>query len=240
MLFQKGLRILTVIIFLIFITFVISADSLAEKIKGGGGGGFMFGVDLFDLEELNNKLEENDFEELDNMMPFFGGGGYGLAGGKVVIGGEGGGSFQSIGGENKKASISAGYGFFDLGYVVFSKANLKVFPVFGLGGGGISLKIYEIGKMPNFDEILDEPGREVTLSTGGFMTHASIGMDYLLAMGKDKEGQGGLLVGLRAGYVYSPMKADWKIEDNDVLGGPDVRPNGFYFHIVFGGAGEGY
>ena len=201
----------------------------------------MFGMNLFDLKELNDKLTDKGFEELDNMMPFLGGGGYGLVG-NVVIGGEGGGAFQSVSSTTQKANLGAGYGFFDLGYLVFSKANLKVFPVVGFGGGGVSLKVYETDGAPTFDEILDAPGREVTVSTGGFMAHASIGIDYLLVMGEgeDKEGKGGLLVGLRAGYVYSPMKAEWKMEDMDVLKGPDVRPNGFYFHIVFGGAGESY
>ena len=76
------------------------------------------------------------------------------------------------------------------------------------------------------------------MSTGGILFSGSIGMDYWLTLGGDEEGQGGLLFGLRAGYMFAPMKPDWKMGEIDLVGGPDARLTGPHVHIVFGGGGR--
>jgi len=204
--------------------------------KGGGAGGFIFGANRVDFGGLNDKLKAKGFEELEARSLILGGGGYGISG-RVVLGGEGAGFAQDVSSDTLKASVGGGYGFFDVGYVVYSKGGLRVFPLLGIGGGGISLKIAEKGDVPTFDQVLDDPGREVRLSAGGFLFQLALGVDYFIPVGGDENGKGGLFFGLRAGYVFSPAKADWKMEDRDVLGGPDVRLTGPYVCLMFGGVG---
>jgi len=208
-----------------------------KKVKGGGGGGFMVGVSQFDLNTLNDKLKAKGFEDLGDNQIFFGGGGYGIINGKILLGGEGGGFSKDVASSTQKASLSGGYGFFDIGYVIFSKSGFNLFPLLGIGGGGFSLRIVERAPSPTFDEILDNPKREANISTGSFLFNFALGLDYLLALGEDKEGRGGLLLGIRAGYIFDPTKADWKMTDQDVLKGPDIRFTGPYVHLVLGGMG---
>lgn len=205
----------------------------------GGAGGFMFGADRVDFGGLNDKLKAKGFEELEAGNFLFGGGGYGIVGGKLLLGGEGAGFSQDISSDTLKASVGGGYGFFDLGYVVYSRGGLRIFPFLGIGGGGVNIRIVEKGIVPTFDEVLDDPGRELVLSTGSILFQVALGVDYFISVGEDEKGKGGLLFGLRAGYTFAPSRADWKMRDRDVLGGPDVRLTGPYVCLIFGGGGMG-
>lgn len=225
---------------LVLLAFVAPALAFCDERtkEGGGGGGFAFGMSRFDPGELSTKLEAKGFSALEENSVSFGGGGYGVIG-NVLLGGEGHGSQQDVFTSASEASISTGYGFFNAGYIVFSEKGLRLFPMIGIGGGGINLRIAERGAAPTFDEILDDPGRETNISTGGILFQFALGIDYLLRLGGDEKGGGGLLFGIRAGYIYAPTKASWKMEDMDVLGGPDVRVTGPYVRFMFGGGGFG-
>ncbi|RKY72288.1 MAG: hypothetical protein DRQ24_05355 [Candidatus Latescibacterota bacterium] len=234
-------RTAVTIVVLVALSFIVptSVYSNQEAIKGGGGGGFMLGLNRFDLAELSTKLQAKGFDAVKENNVSFGGGGYGIIGEKVLLGGEGHGCQQDVLSDTLKASVSGGYGFFNVGYVVLSERGFRLFPMLGLGGGGISLRIVKRAVTPTFDEILDSPDREINISTGGILLQFGVGVDYLLKLGKDDEGEGGLLFGIRAGYTYTPTKADWKMEDMDVLGGPDVTVTGPYVHFIIGGGGFG-
>jgi hypothetical protein len=84
---------------------------------------------------------------------------------------------------------------------------------------------------------LDDPKRGSELSTGGFLLNVSIGADHLFILGGDEEGEGGLVLGLRAGYTFTPIKGDWNMYDMDVGEGPDIGITGPYFHLMLGGGG---
>ncbi|PIP13880.1 MAG: hypothetical protein COT45_01025 [bacterium (Candidatus Stahlbacteria) CG08_land_8_20_14_0_20_40_26] len=237
---MKG-KVAVTIVALVVLAFIAPTLAYSNEgaVKGGGGGGFMFGMNRLNLAELSTKLEAKGFEALEKNNISFGGGGYGIIGEKILLGGEGHGSQQAIFSDTLKASVSAGYGFFDVGYVLLSKKSFRLFPIVGLGGGGIDLRILERGVTPTFDEILDNPGREANISTGSILLQFGAGLDYFLKLGEDEKGEGGLLFGIRAGYTYAPTQADWKMGDMDVLGGPDIGVTGPYIHLIFGGAGFG-
>lgn len=87
----------------------------------------------------------------------------------------------------------------------------------GIGGGGFSLRIAERAVTPTFDEVLENPAREINMTAGDFLFNFALGLDYWLTIGED--GKGGLLFGVRVGYSLSPSEVDWKMTDMDVLGG---------------------
>ncbi|MCK4597488.1 hypothetical protein KAU04_05585 [bacterium] len=208
-----------------------------NRLKGGGGGGFMMGLNMFDFDDLDRELGERGYAALPDNTFELGGGGYGLVG-RVLLGGEGFGFSQKASSTDQKVTIEGGYGFFDLGYVVLRTGNFFAYPCIGIGGGSLTMTIYQKGDEPTFDEILDDPAREVRVSTGGFMLNAALGMDYLVALGGDEMGgQGGILVGLRAGYMFTPSKGDWKMEETSVLGGPELGLDGPYVHLMLGFGG---
>jgi len=158
----------------------------------------------------------------------------------VIIGGEGHGL---IGGEatsdSYKTSIGAGYEFFDFGYIVYSAKGLSVYPLLGLWGGGMSLKIVERGTAPSFDDVLDNPKRSAELSTGGFLLNLALGTDYLLKLGGDEKGEGGLVSGICIGYTFAPIKGSWEMDGIEISGGPEIGITGPYIRLMIGGGGSG-
>lgn len=188
----------------------------------GGAGGFMFGLNRFDLADLNTKLKDNAFESLDDNSAFYGGGGYGIRE-KVLLGGEGGSFKQNVRSDSLKVSVSGDYGFFDVGYVILSKGNWRLFPMFGLGGGDIDLKITERSSGKLIKDGNDD----------GMLFQVAVGTDYLLKLGGNEKGGGGLLFGIRVGYTFALEK--WSIEDMDILGDLDVGLTGPYVHLIVGG-----
>jgi hypothetical protein len=96
-----------------------------------------------------------------------------------------------------------------------------------------------ITERPNldFDDIMTDPARESLLGVGGFMLSGGIGVDYLLKLGEDKYGYGGLIFGIRAGYTQSFFTSGWEMGDIDIYGGPDTGISGFYIRFTVGGGG---
>ena len=117
-----------------------------------------------------------------------------------MLGGEGAGFSQDVSSDTLKATLAGGYGFFDVGYLAYSRENFRLFPFFGVGGGALALRIAERGPMPTFSEVLDNPKREVEISAGGMLFQVGLGLDYMLTL-KEKEGgvhiwaQGGIHTG---------------------------------------------
>jgi len=208
--------------------------SLAYGQEKGGAGWFTFGMKVVDFGDLKQELAKRGFGKPEAKNSFLGGGGYGVIRGKVLLGGEGAGFSQDVSSDTLKATLAGGYGFFDVGYLAYSRENFRLFPFFGIGGGALALRIAERGPMPTFSEVLDNPKREVEISAGGMLFQVGLGLDYMLTL---KEKEGGFIFGLRAGYILAPTKADWRMADRDVLGGPDARLTGPYICLTFGGGG---
>jgi hypothetical protein len=211
--------------------------SQGQGIKGGMGY-FMFGGSTIDIEALNSRLEDKGYSKISPSFISLGGGGHGIIG-RWIMGGEGCGLIgREVTSKGYKTSIEAGYGFFSLGYIVYSKEALRVYPLLGLGGGRMSLNIVEKGTSPSFDEVLDNPKRGIELSTGGFLLNLALGTDYLLGLTRDEEGEGGLIFGLRGGYIFAPLKDEWEMDGVDISG-PDVGITGSYIRLMIGGGGFG-
>ena len=233
-----GLSTMAFALALLFCTAASAGNEDVCKAKGSGAGGFAFGFNRVDLSELDAKLKGKGFEGLSNDNIFYGGAGYGVVRGKILLGGEGGGFSQDVSSDSLKASVDGGCGFFNVGYVVYSRGGLSVFPLLGIGGSTVELRIVGREDAPSFDALLGNPRREVNVSTAGLLFGIGVGADYLLVLGGDEEGKGGLLFGVRAGYTFSATEADWMMVDRDVLRGPDVRMTGPYVHLIFGGGGS--
>ena len=236
---RKTLTVLLIVVLGSALTYARESElqNHVEKRKNGGAGGFTIGIGQFDLSNLNQRLRTRGFETLDGSQVCFGGAGYGIVNGRILLGGEGSGFGQDVASGTQKASLSGGWGFFDVGYVVLSRRNFNLFPLLGIGGGGFNFRIVEKAVSPTFDEILDNPKQEANIFTGSFLLNFALGVDYSLIFGESKKGHGGLLLGILAGYIFDPIKADWKMGDADVLDGPDLRMTGPYVKLIIGGSG---
>lgn len=206
--------------------------------ESGGMGYSMFGRSAIAINDLNAKLESKGYSRISDNFFSVGGGGHSIINNRLIIGGEG----HSLLGEeatsgNYNSSLYIVYGFFDLGYVVYSIKDLRVYPLLGLGGGGMNLKIAEKLTSLSLDDVLDNPKRRAELSTGGFLINLALGIDYLLTLSKDEKGRGGLLLGLRAGYTLSPFKSGWVMDDIEISGAPEIGITGPYIRLMIGGGG---
>jgi len=232
---------LVAVMSLFIVSIAQSQEVTSEAKKEEGRGYFMFGGSILDIKDLNSRLESKGYSKFSDNLFSLGGGGHGIIN-RVIIGGEGHGLFggekeSAISGETYKTSLAVGYGFFDIGYILYSKGDLNIYPFLGLGGGGISVKIAE-REAPSFDEVLDNPKRSANLSSGGFLLNLALGVDYLLKLAEDENGEGGLVFGLRMGYTFTPIKGDWQMDGIDVSGGPEVGITGPYIRFMIGGGGK--
>jgi len=212
---------------------------IPQVAESGGGGGFMLEFHKMDLGSLNSEMGARGFERFEEGLFWTGGSGYAVINDRLVIGGSGAGATQAVQSSLYKATLALGYGMFNVGYIVFSRGNLRVFPTFGFGGQGVNLSITARETAPSFEEILDDPRREVGVSRGGFLCDLGLGADLFLPLGGDESGRGGLLIGLRGGYTLSLFRSDWKMGDLDVVGGPDLELSGPYIRMLIGGMGMG-
>jgi hypothetical protein len=203
----------------------------------GGGGGLIFGKIVYNLDELNTRLKNAGFESLDESLRITGGGGYSIGKNKIIIGGHGGGFMQEVTSNTYTATFAGGYGFFNIGYLIFSKKGINISSVIGIGGGGVSLRIAKKYKEINFDDILTNPNREANLSTDGLMLQIGIALDYFLKLAEDQKGKAGLLFSIHTGYIFAPFETKWMLWDKEVTNSPEISLSGPYLHFTIGGAG---
>lgn len=211
----------------------------------GGFGYFMMGSQMFsDISSLNSEMLVRGYPEISNSGISIGGGGHAVVD-RVIIGGEGSGILtKKSGNSNFSVDYSYGYGCFDLGYVVYNSKSIFVYPMLGIGGGGMTLSIFE-KTLPSFGDVLDNPKRGVVITTGGLLLNFSLGLDYLLKVedsyesrNVEKRGVGGFVVGIRTGYILSVVKSDWSLPNEVVLSNsPQVGLDGFYIKVLIGFSG---
>jgi len=206
-------------------------------IKQEGSGSFNIGYAHLNNSDFQKFLPEG-FYQLSESYLLLGGEGYGLKGNFLV-----GGSGQAIVGQDEsngslKTEISGGMGFFNLGYTLVNQDKIKVFPMLGIGGGSMELRISE-HKDVSVNEIIQEPSREITLEVGNFLLDFSLGLDYIprIHMAKNGKEGGGFKTGVRVGYMLGFNSDNWNYGGGDVNGAPNFGLNSFYVKMVIGGYG---
>lgn len=208
--------------------------------SAAGRGFFQAGAIRLSIDELNADLTGSGLPGLSGDFYTLGGGGYGSRG-RLLIGGEG--HALLVGQEtttdgSRQISASGGLGLFRIGYLALSRRGLDVYPLLGIGGGGLNLKIIE-RSAPIFDDVLSDPDRSSSLSTGMFLLDAGLGLNYRLPGRRTDRGQGGFLIGVQLGYSFAPGRTSWMLDDiNNVAGGPAFQIEGGYLRISIGGWGR--
>ena len=213
-----------------------SADAQIRRMLGldapSGRGFFMIGVQQMDLAELNDRFDAADYPESDDLFLTLGGGGFMLRD-RLVIGGEGHGvigSSETTGDGAFRTRVGGGFGMIDIGYAVMERRGLLVYPMLGVGMGGMMVSINERSS-PDFDDVLDQPRRGVNLVQGQFLLSAGLGIDHVFA----SRGRGGFAVGIRAGWTFTPIEHEWSFGSSDVADGPKAGFTGPYVRVNVGG-----
>jgi hypothetical protein len=226
--------------FAVALVFCIFFSTVAKGQEKGGMGYSMFGNATINIDDLNAELASKGYAKLSDSFFSVGGGGHGIVNSKWIIGGEGhtllGDASTSDG---YKSSINITYAFFDVGYIAYAIKDLRFYPLLGIGAAGMNFNIVQDLESLSLGELLDNPNRGMSMSTGGFLLNLSLGIDYLLVFGQDETGRGGIHLGVRAGYTLSPFKSSWMMDDLEIAGAPETGITGPYVRVMFGGGGIG-
>ena len=239
------IKMLTIIATMVLLTLFISNFSFSqetetEKKNEEVRGYLMLGGSRLDIDVLNDRLTSKGYSSFTDGFLSIGGGFLSKKNSRWLFGAEG----HYLIAEEKnntipngsfKTMLSAAYGFLDVGYALVSSGGLNIFPLIGIGGGGTWL---QIGKK-DFDDILEGPQRNASVSSGTFLLNFALGSDYLIKSKDEKKGEG-LVLGFRMGYTYTPWECGWWSDTISIDGGPKMGVTGPYirFMIGFGGKGE--
>ena len=154
------------ILVLFFSAGILHGQEKTSITQGKGGMGyFMGGVGMLSESGRNTIIYS------------VGGGGHSLKN-RLVIGGEG---HSSFGPDN-----AGGYGFFDIGYSIYSTDVIVLYPLVGIGGGAMTRDM------------------DPSVSKCALLNPA-IGVDYLIY----RKNRGGMLLGLRVGYTFTVYSNTW-------------------------------
>jgi len=185
----------------------------------------MLGWSMADAAALNDRLTPFGYPRLSRGLLSLGCGGRILVG-RLIFGGE---CHRLSQGEaetgESRISLDGGLGFFDLGAVLVRSPRMLAYALAGIGGGRLSLNMRATRGAP-FDEVLADPGRDATLSTYGFLTQVAAGVDLKIT--------GRFFIGIRAGYVFAPGRAEWELGFEEAPSGPDARLTGPSLRVTFG------
>ncbi len=189
------------------------------------------GVSGTDLGPLNNRLSANSYPTFSTELLSIGGGTYRVVAGRILLGAELNGLLApSQGFEGRDVFLGGGYGLLSLGYWIEPTPRLRAFPTAGVGAGGLLLNIGDDGSA-HFDDVLADPNRSATLSTGSLLVSLRAGLEYQFGT----PGGDGLRLGLRGGYLLSALSSDWQLGQSRLGGGPDASMQGPFLRLTVGG-----
>lgn len=229
----KSITILIILAFFISIGDVVSEEADSTKVFRGYG---MIGGTSFDIDPLNSRLKTKGYTEFSDEFFSIGGGFFRKASGRVLVGVEG----HLLVGEEKSSVISSksysssaigGYGFLNTGYLMVENDFLDLYPVLGIGIGGIHIKIGQ----SSFDDILDNPQGAANLNTFSFLLNFALGADYKIKLPENGTGESFLVIGLRGGYALSLYDSGWFMDEFSLAGDPEGGISGPYLRLTIGG-----
>ena len=208
-----------------------------SKPREMGGGGFTIGYGYLDVSALQVFVPEN-VKDFRNDHLVIGGAGHGIVD-RFVIGGSGFGMIgDGITTDSLKISLGGGLGTFDFGFLLLSSEKLKIYPLIGIGGGGYGINIAR-NKNVTVNDVLENPGQEINLGTGGFVADVSLNINFIpvFSYNEIEDAYGGFMTGLKVGYIYSLPSSSWSFTGGDVVNGPDFNLSMLYAKIIIGGFG---
>jgi opacity protein-like surface antigen len=220
---------------LLSLVFTFSAQAQrAKENQTKSGSYFLLGGNVIDIDNLNDSLARQNYPNLSDRFLSIGVAGHTLKNG-LMFGGE---AHQLFGDsttrDNRETSLSASYGFVNVGYAVYSSDNLDIYPLAGIGLGRLKLRILN-KQSASFNDILAHPKRSAALTTRSILLNFALGLDYVVRSPQgQREKTSGLLLGLRVGYTFALSKGDWKEEGVDISDGPETGVTGPYICLALG------
>lgn len=198
----------------------------AAPLAGQDGGRLFFsaGVQTVDVDELNGRLDARGLPTFDD-RPVTLGVGLDQQSGPWLLGAE---AVMMLAEEETadgfERSLDGRFALIEAGYVVPLGGGIRVYPLAGVGLSDLDFTTSREGSVP-FDGLLEGPGPGSEVTTGGFVLQPGVGVDLV---------SGGVTVGVRGGWMFSPGEAEWEASDVTVEGGPDAGIEGMFLRASIG------
>ena len=219
-------------------TLASAAPAAAQAdLLGPGAAYISAGISLMSTGALDDRLDERGYPTFGRSATAFGIGGYRVLSSSVMLGLEANPFF--IGEESRaEGDVSLGGGFATLGvgYAIPITRRVRVYPRIGIGAGGLTMEFETATDSVDFDDMLDAPTPapiepDAALSRDGIVFDVGGGAELLTG------GNGGVLIGLRAGYLFAPWDDEWDlVYQGHAIGGPDASIAGPYVRLAVGWA----
>lgn len=231
-------QMLVLIVMIVFsVSFFCFGEAVCEEKEIRGY--FMTGKTNLDLDGLNTRFQNKGLSEISDELFLIGGGVFHkvsprfMAGveGQLLIGNQ---KSSIIDGKEYSSSILGGYGLVNTAYLVYESDRLDIFPIFGVGVGGLGVKIGQ----SSFDSILDNPTRAASLTSLNFIVNIGLETDFKMKVTGKNNNEGFVYVGLRGGYMFSPIKGGWYADEMSLTGDPEGGITGPYICLTIGGGGK--
>lgn len=216
-----------------FLTCVLPGYGQKTSLYGGAG---FFRIGYANLHQSGRALaavSSTRLAPLGNDFLCVGGEGYARLN-KYVVGGGGYGMARRTMAQNGlRAEPFSGGGLIQAGRIVLDKPRFWLYPSLGAGFSVIGLTQYE--QSPTGERL-----NESTVMLPNFNLHLGIRADWLAFRidSDDRKRNGGLLLGFRAGYQFSPIATNWS-GDTETLSAtlPRYATNGYFITVVIGAGG---
>lgn len=191
------------------------------------------GFSFLDTNSLNQLIAPAGYANYSNTFLTQGGGAQVILD-RIVIGGSGFGlsGFRAASGKGETLAVSGGYGLLNLGYVIVRQKNFSLYPMIGIGSGGVKINASEaLNKLFGFtsgSDVFELQSSQIVMDIG-------LGADYLIDFNADRKLATGLDVGLKLGYVFVPSPPQWESAGRPVGGSvPNLNTQGVYLSISLG------
>lgn len=200
----------------------------------GGGGGTAVGFNYIRLDKLSAVLKQNGYEGFNNLCFSFGAN-LNFIFRKLIMTSEIR-KFPFVL-QNKEGYLSkldVNYGLFNAGILLYSKGRFTLYPMFGIGDGTFSLRLYEKdpAAKPTFDNVYTEKKGVTVKNYNSSLLSFVLGSNYTVA--SRMKFFNGWNFGLEAGYIRSVKHSDWFIDDIIFRNSPETSLTGVYCHLLLG------
>lgn len=218
----------------------LSLPVLAQ-IEGGGFGHFQVGPSagkFGSMEQYLNNMNSLSPVAISRGGMMAGGAGYGIVR-NLLIGGQGMAVSHVVSNsENASIMMSCGTGMFSMGYIVYSRNKMFLYPYLSIGAGGYSLSMENKGNTTlNFGNQKVNPGETKIFTLEQSMYDLGFSLKGL-PFARKAEQSGGFMLGVELGTLLSVPVGNWNNDQGDFIQEPPVfgqfQP---YLRISIGGGG---
>src|SRR5688572_17633548 len=204
-----------------------------QRIQNARGGLFGIGMQNVDVDEMNATLAAHGYPNHDeNFLSV--GGGFTWWWRHFLLGADLQALLQpSETSGNFETELSGGYALANIGAVARVGDHFVIYPMASVGGGGAEFRI-EPRTPITFDQLLTDPGRNTHITNASMLLGPRLGAHYLVRLGR-RGNRNGLMVGIRAGYLFSVLDSEWdELEGSSVEGGPALNLGGWHVLLTIG------